>query len=115
MALRSAGELTTLLDANLNLVFVGIVSTAAGWLIVSYCIGHTIWAIHITTGVVEIIDTTSAGKLSSPVGPALNESDRMCYIANQFGGYITAVTLPARYFTVIAGADAVPPVTDKTA
>ncbi len=96
----------------------GIVSTAAGWLIVSDYGEKAIRAVHIPTGAVEKIDAASAGKLNWPLGLALNESDRMCYIANRFGGCITAVTLPARYFTVIAGTgtgtDAMPPNTDKT-
>ncbi len=62
-------------------------------------------AVYIPTGAVEQIDTTSVGKLNWPLGLALNESDRMCYIANLMGNYITAVTLPARYFTVSADTD----------
>ncbi len=62
------------------------------------------WAIHIPTSAVEKIDTASAGNLTGPIGLAFNESDRMCYIANEDSD-ITAVTFPARYFTVVAGTD----------
>ncbi len=103
MVVHCAGALTTLIRSS---GLYGIVSTAAGWLIVSQSERHEIRAIHISSGAVEEIDTASAGKLNWPLGLALNDSDRVCYIAN-FGQYITAVTLPARYFTA-AAQDAAP-------
>ncbi len=102
-----AGALSTLVSV---LTVFGIVSTAAGWLIVSDYLENVIRAVHIPTGAVEKIDTASAGKLHQPQGLAVNESDRMCYIANQFGHYITAVTIPARYFTASAGTVSTGPV-----
>ncbi len=97
---RAAGALTTL---GPSFAVYGIACTKAGVLIVSDFTYAKLSAVHIATGAVEGIDTTSAGKLIWPLGLALNESDRMIYIANRSGGQIKAIALPDRYFTATAG------------
>ncbi len=89
-----AGALTTL-SAGYN--GFGLVCTSAGFLIFSHFDTASLLAVHIATGAVEAIYLGST-ELIWPLGLALNDSQRVVYVACMLGHQIKTVALPDRYF-----------------
>ncbi len=107
MVLCCAGELTTLISSSSGLF--GIVSTAAGWLIVSNPQKHEIQAIHIPSGSVEQIDT-AADELQRPAAAATGTSTSTstgCGIREPMGACFDRSVMPGEEESVlfVAGRD----------